>query len=134
MAAVDKLWFVGLFCFNCAADATDRRHLFDSWCRSPTAYFLLVEKVGKAPLKPLWFQPSRLKKSIIFLSVIGTPARKQVSFAPLARYSVVDDSFLPFLRCALLLLPFSGACAQIRHSETKAQTAKNTAGAGERGK
>ena len=95
-------------------------HLYDSWCRSPTAYFLLVEKVGKAPLKPLRFQPSRFKKSIIFLSVFGTPFRKRAAFAPLTRYLDVKDSFLPFLRCALLLQRSSGAFTLIRHSKIKA--------------
>ena len=52
-----------------------KHQLFVSWCRSPTAYFLLVEKVGKAPPrgKPLGYP--RLRGSPIgFMFLISALA------------------------------------------------------------
>jgi len=39
-------------------------HLPFGWCRSPTAYFLLGEKVGKAPPAPFGLDPRFLSNTL----------------------------------------------------------------------
>ena len=84
-------------------------HLSDNWCRSPTAYFLLVEKVGKAPLKPLRFQPSRFYGSSTSSSYFLSAARDQRNPLPLPRLPAPAVQYTLFtfqdgVPCAVALL------------------------------
>ena len=59
-------------CILCRWRGRDSLYLPFGWFVPPAVYFLLVEKVHKAPLKPLRFQPSRQSKETALQKSNGT--------------------------------------------------------------
>ena len=122
--------------------AAVKHHLYDSVCRSPTAYFLLVEKVGKAPPKPRWFRTSRFlalahaahqtERSSVSCFSHQDPSHPTSPAGPrrqTLQYQFADSAHADGRNCAVVNFN-----TKTRHSKAKAATDFPTAGAGERGK